>query len=438
MELKLNGLNLNSGFYLTEEIVFDSSPPIEFSDFSFASEDGAKFISSRYTPKTLTIRGRITQSTVALLEHEMDFFKKTILSDPNINLNFSYAGGYRQYVGNIANLTMTRKHFQLTYVPFEITFVAGDPPFSYDISTIDSVTPTMLEAFSGDGISSNTYSHTLSFTGTAPPLAKWTYFLDAVSGTIAQIIFKSKKTGEQMEINQAMAAGDEIIIEEKDLSVKYNCTPMTYEGVFPSFKLGANELEVSIYGSSTSEQSGYILDQFNLAVTSIYDLDYKYNIAQTFTAGVGRPLRRASLMLFKDTKWNDTPNKKLAMSVSLWSTSGGAPLAKLADSTTSFTFDDIPYNKFVWENFEFDYTMVSGTVYAIVLDYPNPVQGAYFCHSGNVYSGGGAWGQYLKVGSWIDFAIYDLTFKTYYSLTSASTTFDHEASLKVEYEKRFL
>lgn len=428
MQLKLNTLNLNTGWYSVQELEFDSAPAIEFSDMSFAAGDGAKFITSKFTPKTITIRGRITQSTVALLEAEMDNFKKILLNNPNINLNFSFANGFRQYVGNIQSLMLTRKYFNITYVPFEITFVAGDPPFSQAIDNIDSVVPNLSEVFSADNITGNSYSHTLSFTGTAPPLAKWTYLLDAVSGRIQQMVFKSITTGKQMEINEAMSAGDEVIIDEESLDVLLNAFPQQYEGVFPSFNLGANELEWQIYGTN-EVTSGLFVDQSNLSPTSgAYGI---MEIGQIFTSGFSGVLGKASFLLKKN--YTNT----VVGTVKLYDISGGLPSAVLAQMTIDLSY--LPVNQSTWVDFMFNYSsLVSGSQYAIVMSLTGDTYDIERRASrGDKYSGGGA---VLKSGGyWYHWAVNDMdfAFKTYMTITS-SRTFDHESSLKIEQKKRFI
>lgn len=436
MQLKLNTLNLNTGWYSVQEIAFDSAPAIEFSDMSFAAGDGAKFITSKFTPKTITIGGRITQSTVALLEAEMDNFKKILLSNPNINLNFSFANGFRQYVGNIKDLSLTRKYFNITYVPFEITFVAGDPPFSQAIDNIDSVVPNLSEVFSADQIIGNAYTHTLSMTGTAPPLAKWTYLLDAVSGRIQQMVFKSLTTGKQMEINEAMSAGDEIIIDEESLEVTLNSIDHQYEGVFPTFNLGGNELEWQIYGQS-SDASGLYLDQTQLFyeqfTLSIGPGAYFQYGVQTFVPSYTAQLGRISLLLYRPFK-NSTGN----IYVYIYNTSSGIPTTSLATSSTIIDVANIPQSSWTWYDFNFTgITLTSGTTYAIVIYCSGTASYYNYIASGMTYNFYANGSVFAYKTSWYNYADYDLTFKTYMSLSS-TTPFSHESSLKIEQKKRFL
>lgn len=430
MELKLNSLNLNTGWYKTEGIQFDSSPPIEFTDLSFASEDGAKFVTSKYTPKTLTITGRITHNTVAGLEAEMDNFKKILLSTPNINLNFSYANSYRQYVGNVQNLTLTRKHFNITYVPFEITFVAEDPPFAYDISTIDQVIPNLSEVFSSDAIVGNTYSHTLTMSGTAPPLARWTYLLDAVSGRIEQLVFKSIKTGKQMELNAAFSAGDEIVIDEESLSVTNNAQPIEYEGVFPAFKVGANELQLGVIGSNFVSSSGLLIDQSQTAFSRSYSIPAGWQIGNSFTAGVTKTFKRISVLLYFTQYYTTGQNIYL----SVWTTSGGfgVPVTLLETSTL---FCDASFKGTTqWLDFSISQSFTAGTIYAYTVTSDDPVK-IIFMGTRNVYYGGN---EIVKspTSSWAGDG--DMSFKTYYQQTPTSNVYNYTASLKIEQKKRFL
>ena len=60
MEIKLNGYNLNDTSVKTNEIQFDTAPPIEVQQLDIAGSDGSKFVASRYGTKIIKILGYIT------------------------------------------------------------------------------------------------------------------------------------------------------------------------------------------------------------------------------------------------------------------------------------------------------------------------------------------------------------------------------------------
>lgn len=439
MQVTLNSLNLNTGWYSLEDIQFDSSPPLEFSDLSFASADGAKFISSKYTPKTLTLRGRITQSTVALLEAEMDNFKKTLLKDSNINLNFSYANSFRQYVGNVQNLVLSRKHFNITYVPFEITFIAEDPPFAYDISSLSQLVPALSEVFSADGIIGNTYSHTLTMSGTAPPLAKWTYLLDSVSGRIEQMVFKSITTGKQMELNAALSAGDEVIIDQENLDVLLNGFEQQYEGVFPTFNLGGNEFEWQIYGTD-EVTSGLYLDQSMTQYPNGAWSGSGFYFGQTFIPSKTAALGKVSTMFYR--YYSATTS---IIYCYIYNTSGGLPTTLLATSSNTISGADIPYRTNTWVDFNFNQQLTAGITYAIVqyiISTGSSVVAFKYKSADNAYTDGNFVfkGYSGGIPTWYspDGGNADLAFKTYMQVSTTTAVFDHTSSLKIEQKKRFL
>ena len=432
MNIKLNTLNLNSGNYIVQELQIDEAPPISVSRLDFASLAGAKFVNSRFNPKTLRLLGRITGTTQQATEANIDNFKKTLLKDQNINLNFSYGAGFRQFIGNVAALSITREKYQVNYAIFDITFEASDPPFAYEVDNIDSVTPTIVELYSADNWVGNQRSGTFTATGTAQPLVRWRYVLDSVSGTIQQLVFKSNTTGKQMELNQAFSAGDAIEIDQENLIVTNRGIEIEYEGVFPEFNLGANEFQWNVYGVNT----GLVLDQSQTTAYNLIGIS-NYEWGETFTCGIAGILGKVNLMFYSDDLNNNSNIR-----IRLYNTSGGLPTTVIQEVILDIS--NIIINRYTWYNIDFSSSLVSGTKYAISAYKPYGKISGYFgtslcMASGNLYSGDIVW---KSSSSWYinpfgTSPIYDLAFKTYIKTLSTST-FDHSSDIKLDQKKRFL
>jgi hypothetical protein len=434
MEIKLNGYNLNDTSVKTNEIQFDTAPPIEVQQLDIAGSDGSKFVTSRYGTKIIKILGYITAASQSALETALDTFKQSILDQENIELVVSYAGGYRQFIGNVSSFIWTKRHHNITFQPFEIEFTVGDPPFAYSVSTIDS-DPIYEEAFSAKDFTGNSLSHTLTFEGTAKPKAKWTYLLNTISGQTAQLVFKSKTTGKQMEINAAFTPGDQIEIDQEDYSVRLNGFDQDYDGVFPEFERGANELEWQVYGTGLEKQGGIFLDQNNqLSGSALYSRD----LGQTFTAGATNYIKRIELLLQGDMA---SPAGK-SFNMYLTGTLSGKP-----DFTNILASANKPYsdvgNKRVWVAMDIDgVTVTNGEEYAIIItnaqnDSYNTIYMVY--SGGNPYSGGALYRNSTSA-TYVDpvgGGSCDASFKVYLSST-VSTAFNHTSSLKIEYKRLYL
>lgn len=427
MSLKINTLDITSGNYALNELRFDDSPPIQFSELPFASDDGAKFISSRYTPKSISLRGRISGTSQANLETNIDTFKETLLKDTNINLNSSYAGGFRQWVGNVSQLSITRDNFNVTYALYDIAFQASDP-FGYDVSSIDA-DPAYAELYSFDNFGGNQLTHTFTCEGTAPPLVRWRYLLDTISGQIEKLVFKSKTTGMQMELNNAFSVGDEVVINPDDKTVTLNAFDIDYEGVFPEFKIGGNEFQWNIYGNQSFGYQSIIEDQSQTtAISRMYILS-PYGWGQTFTAGVTKTLRKISLDMS-----GLSPFTAKDVVMKLWSTSGALPDTLLETSTVHL--DSLPISS--WINFSFNTSQTSGLVYAFTIEPSWSTLDTLIWEDNhnNLYSGGQMISK-TRSGIWYPQSGFDLTFKTYYE-TVAGGVFEHSSDIKLDYKKRYL
>lgn len=436
MQIKLNGLNLNSGNYIVQELQIDEAPPITTSQLDFASFDGAKFTDTRFNPKTLRLSGRITGTTQQQTEANIDNFKKTLLTDPNINLNFSYGAGFRQYVGNVTALSVTREKYQVNYALFDVSFEASDPPFAYEVSSIDAVTPTIVELYSADNWVGNQRSGTFTASGTAQPLVRWRYVLDSVSGTIQQLVFKSITTGKQMELNNSFTAGDVVIIDPESLTVTLNSQPQDYEGVFPEFKLGANEFQWNVYGYVT----GVIIDQQQNTFNSNINTNGVRNnyVSQGFKVSTTRIIQAAEVTLRKLSTVQTVGDMTLRIETDNAGVPSGTILTSQEVSTELLSYDATTNTKFLLPN---NVTLTAGVQYHLVWNVSGPRVLIMFNYpTGDVYTDGQTNISVNAGSTWSYTAIMaqsDLAFKIY-QITTSTDTFDHRSDIRLEAKKRFL
>jgi len=428
MEIKLNAYNLNSSTVKTNEIQFDTAPPIEVQQLDIAGSDGSKFVASRYGTKVIKILGYITAASQSALEIALDTFKQSILDQENIELVVSYAGGYRQFIGNVSSFIWTKRHHNITFQPFEIEFTVGDPPFAYSVSTIDS-DPIYEEAFSAKDFTGNSLSHTLTFEGTAKPKAKWTYLLNTISGQTAQLVFKSKTTGKQMEINGAFTPGDQLEISQEDYSVKLNGFDQDYDGVFPEFERGANELEWQVYGTGSNNSGAYI-DQTNISDSSTDLIMYsRRSCGQSFQTGFNGTLYKVSVKI----RWHEVASK----------VSGQKIYCQLLDNSYS-TLETSPTtidsgelsSSYQWFDFYFNTSITSGTTYNFLLSFDYANYPAVEIGS-NKYSNGNLITYLDWYESFQTYLYYDMSFKIFLS-QNLTNEFNHTSSLKIEYKRLYL
>lgn len=423
MQIKLNGLDLMSGNYRISEHSIDDAPPVNISQLPFASFDGGKFISSRMEFKSIKLIGYLTGTTRALAEAALDTLKASVMNDGNTNLNFDYAGGYRQYIVNVSQFSCARSHANLTHIPFEITLSAADPAAS-EIQGIDSTTAVAVEAYSSGTYTGNTLTHTLTFEGSVKPKVIWTYVMDTVSGNSSQLIFKSKTTGRQLAVNATLTPGDTIVINEESYQVTLNNEEIDFSGTFPDFELGANEFQWDIYGVAT----GFVEDSSNPSPLNNTTPITTQSKIQTFTpAFTGQP--KISLLLT-----NDAISTVDTVQISLWQTAGGIPTSIVETKTVTITRPFAPS----WVDTIFATSLTAGTTYGVGLS--STATTSPYCPiasiNKDVFTGGQLFTVYSG-GVISPFSTYDMNFKLYIN-TSSGSLFDHQSDINVKYSKRHI
>jgi hypothetical protein len=235
----LNSQDINSGNIITKTIQHDSAPPIAINELEIARSDGVKLISSNYTPKTIEIEGHIKGADQNNLELNIDAFKKAI-SGTRLNLDVSYNGGTRRYVVNVTNIIITREHFNITYSPFTIVCTTSDAPFGRDTST--------SEGLSVDELTQREETLSVDLGGTAEPKPTILFRLDTV-GILDRIIIRNNTTNTQMDISSIWSDSDQLEIDTENRSVELNGQPIGFEGIFPEFDLGLNNITLYLYGT---------------------------------------------------------------------------------------------------------------------------------------------------------------------------------------------
>jgi len=249
--ITLNGYDLQSTTVKTRTISHDDGPPLELNTLEIAREDGAKLVSSSYGVKEIKLEGIIKGTSQSDLETNIDTFKKNVIGT-NLDLDISYAGSTRRYKVS-TNVVITRDFYHLTFAPFSITCNVLDPPFGLDTG--------ITEALSVDNLTLTTETLSASFDGTAKPKPKISFSLGNPTN-LDEIQFKNLTTNTQMNIGTAWSDLDIVEIDTDQKTVKKNSQNIGFEGVFPEFELGNNDLYLSFvpFGALNQEQTTYNSD----------------------------------------------------------------------------------------------------------------------------------------------------------------------------------
>lgn len=238
INVQYNGSSIQTNNIIVSNIRHDSVPGKVQNKFALARTNKSTVTNVQYPERTITISGQVIGSNIADLEQRIDDFKLLMTPSANVaNLDIDYNAGTRRYLATISSVTIDRNE-TLFSVDYSIEFTCLMP------WGIDTTTSTLINAAT---ITANNSSQSLTIGGNAPdqPLTI-TYVLNSFTGTAANTVYlKNNATGQQITINRTWVAGDSLVIDQANLSVKVNGTEVDYGGVFPAFALGAGTLVVS-------------------------------------------------------------------------------------------------------------------------------------------------------------------------------------------------
>ncbi len=230
-----------AGSIISSQINHESAPPINLDIEEIPFQDGAKLVSKTFSPKQLTITGRLKASTQADLDTLIDTFKKN--TDVIFGyLDIAYAGGYRRFVVTTASQSITRSGKQLTVCGFGLALNVIDPPFARAVSALDGDL-VVNESMTLSAITTAVTQETVTFDGSAEPRPIFNIVIDKPS-SLQSIVLKNKNTQQYIEVEGSFASGDLLRIDTEKFQTTLEGNNKEFIGVMPEFELGTNRLEI--------------------------------------------------------------------------------------------------------------------------------------------------------------------------------------------------
>ena len=339
--ISLNSLTLTSGNYSITEVGFDSAPTVSLNMLEIGSRDGAKLISARYNPKEISISGMIKGTTQDDLDTNLDTFKK-IISGTNLILNINVIGVARTWTVQTQAVTIgdPRLTYNITFIPYELTLVACDPPFAQN--------DTYSSIFSANDQAVNVYTAYFNFGGTAPPTPEFNFKIDT-AGSLSTIGISNETTGKTIDVGTAWANLDTLEIDCDEQTVMRNNQQVDFEGVFPEFDITqANKLKFTYDTSANPSPS-----------QETYNSEYEYHgfsYAQQFVAPATTTFTKVSALISIITGY-------IGLVAEIRSDSGSdTPTTTVLGTTTSTNFG---VSDLTWVDFTFNtpVSLTSGTKY---------------------------------------------------------------------------
>lgn len=414
--MRINSFDFTGNYKITN-LVYDSGTPQELNLLKLARKDGAKLISSNYTPKEIMISGIITGTSIADLETNLDTFKKNTLITEG-TLDTGYAGGYRRYTVDCSACTITRDNYNVTYALFELKYIASDPPFAEEIDSIGG-SPLMNEIYSFNAMTQAAYTADVNIDGTAKPKPIFQFILDTPK-TLGNISVKNVTSNTQIDIMTAWGSGDVLDINTASEIVQLNLQDIEYEGIFPEFNLGNNDIEINYTVAN-------MLDALNETYTSNWTLFDLSSLGQSFKVNSSVTFNKLDLLIKKNS--SATGN----ITVRIETDNAGAPSGTLVNvNSTATILNSQLTSDLSWIAVNFTaFSMTAGTSYWIVLSCGESFSTPMFwaiSSTGNPYSDG------LARKSGINYSNADFAFRWYKATANPDWSIDHT----LKYQKRFL
>ncbi len=417
MNIQINEFNL-SGDQIVTGVVLDESTPQALNLMKLAREDGAKLISSNYEPKKVSISGIISGTSRSDLETNIDTFKKNTMIIEG-NLDIDYEIGYRRFTVDCSQCVVTREHHNITVAAFELNYVASNPPFAEEVDAVGG-SPVIDEAFSADRLDLVEEAFSCMFSGTAEPKPKVIFRLDTV-GNLDTIKLKNLTTNIQIEVGTAFSDSDVLDIDTEDKYVRLSGTDIEFEGVFPEFDLGLNNLRTDFIPIAALDQSQEIYNNSDHTAIGV-------DLGQSFEPSGNIDCNKIEILGYQ------TGSEPEGFEFRIETDTAGSPSGNLVDPNATKTITDVPFT-LGWISIIFPalFALANGTTYWIV------IKGGLGSSFGFVWKGNTE-NKYadglakVDVGGWMNHPyIADFCFRVYKDVTPTWSV-----DTKITYTRRYL
>lgn len=245
-----DGTSIQTSTIKVDQILHESIDHKTLDIQQLGRADGGKITAVMYAPKIIRLLGRITGTTQANLESNIETFKE-LISRQQKNLDIGYAGGTRRYITTASQFVMQREHFNLTYAEWEIQFTVSNPPFSRAIDTGTITTGAIT--------TTGTYSGSATFLGNVRPLPIIKVTITTQTAMTA-LYFRNKNTGDIIVVRRTFANADVVIVDTRPegYTVTVNGVSVDYEGFFPEFVDQANDFAIKASASAVNMTAKFI------------------------------------------------------------------------------------------------------------------------------------------------------------------------------------
>lgn len=237
-DIVFNGYSLQSATFLTSEIDYDDQKNIELNTFKFPRIDGGGVLSKFYRGRTITIRGTLkvaNTDTAADFNTLIDEVKKNLRATEG-NLDIKVNGEVRRIKATVTNIDVDRKHYNITFAPIVVTFMAMEP-FFYSI----------INEYGTFVNKNGNFTESMAHDGSADVIPNAYYIFGA--GTSATAMTITDANGRILTITTAITNGTVIYIDGENRTVKKDGVEIDFTWSFPIFAPGVNTFTTAFTGT---------------------------------------------------------------------------------------------------------------------------------------------------------------------------------------------
>jgi hypothetical protein len=337
---KFDNVQLVGTAITLRQLQHESAPERDLTLVQRSSADGEVLITERYGNKRIMLRGTLIADSSAELEQRIDEIKE-LFSRVQKNLDIAYAGSTRRYIATCASHSFDRDYFHINFVPWMAEFMVSSGEGS------DLTTTIAQNAFVMDIPDQEYEEASFSFAGSKAPRPVITINGTVITGqspasqfntNVKGLEYRNKDTEEAIRItvNAAWFTGTpddtkKIIIDHELMEVRETMTDGTerqarWTGVFPTYKVGANEIEIKCGEIlSTGSIDAVLTDSLQINDTDLYR-------AQSFMVPyTDSTFRKALIGIFKEIGSPGT------VTVRIETDNNGAPSGSLVDANATDT-----------------------------------------------------------------------------------------------------
>lgn len=212
------------------EVVKDSTPSRQLSNFKLANADGRVQVSAFYDLKEIVVNGDITASSRELFEQNRASLIQKLVKE-NGNLDLMIGGELVRYKATVENTVFSES--MGGYGAFSIKFSCSDPIGTGLI---------LNTALASTAITTSVSTHTLtSIAGSYNMLPKITVTTTTVSGaTNKTITITNPLTERAILVQRDWSNGDVLVIDGYEKTVQVAGSNVEFDGTIPDWPVGAN------------------------------------------------------------------------------------------------------------------------------------------------------------------------------------------------------